>query len=299
MKGTHIVVRREMPHAVFAHSRRDGRLFFALPFGDQTLVGLARSAWDGDPDRVTPEPGEIEELTEGLGRLVEPWEPTEENLAWTYAGVHPLAAGTSKRGSPSRRHRLHREGPSHRFLTIVGGTYTTFRKMAEETVDAVCQTLGHPIPTSTDRVPFFGGGLRDRVLFREGLCESTQAVPNLPREAVDHLVGLYGRRCCEVIEVGLEKDEWRGPVAPGYPDFAAQVIYAVRAEDARHVDDVILRRLPMGLTGDRGAAGAEAVARLMGAELDWDEAKKREEVESFLDKLRTQKPFRPAKAPGS
>ncbi|MBI5016749.1 MAG: glycerol-3-phosphate dehydrogenase/oxidase [Deltaproteobacteria bacterium] len=290
MKGTHVAVPCTLGHAVFVHSRHDARLFFALPVGDVALVGLARSPSNADPDRVSPEPAEVEQLVDDLRRLVLSSEPRGPGVSWAYAGLHPLAAGTGKGGSPSRRHRLHLEGPSRRFLTIVGGTFTTFRKMAEETVDAVCQRVKHPIPTSTDRVPFFGGGFQDRVLFRENLCECMQAIPNLPRETVDHLVGLYGRRCCDVIDVALEDEALRRPIAPGYRDYAAQVVHAVRSEDARHIDDVILRRLQMGLSQDRGVAGAEAVARLMAPELGWSEATIRGEVERFRETIRRDTP---------
>jgi glycerol-3-phosphate dehydrogenase len=286
-KGVHVVVDADLHHAVFTSSPKDQRLFFSIPMEGLTLVGTTDTAWEDDPDEVAADREDVEYLLEGLGKLHTGRAFGPEDILWSYAGLRPLAL-LGKRGDPSslsRRHVLHREGPGGRFVSIVGGKYTTFRKMAEETVDEVCQILKRPVHCSTDRVPLFGGGLGDRVIFRESVYECTQRIPNLPRHVVDHLVGMYGRRCCHVIEVGLEHPEWREVVAPGYSDYKAQVIYAVREEDAHHLDDVILRRLRMGVSIDRGLSAAEAVAELMAEELGWDAATARQEVEAFRSRM--------------
>jgi glycerol-3-phosphate dehydrogenase len=282
-KGAHIVVDADLDHAVFTSSPRDQRLFFSLPLEDLTLVGTTDDDWEGNPDDVQPDQADVEYLLDGLRKLLPGRNFLRDDVLWSYAGLRPLAIQKNRRdpSSVSRRHVLHREGPKGRFLTIVGGKYTIFRKMAEEVMDAACRALKHRVAGTTDRVFLFGGGLRDRVIFRESLCESTQKIPNLSREAVEHLVSLYGRRASDVINLGIEDREWLGPVAPGYQDLRAQVIYAVRMEDAHHADDVILRRLRMGLAPDRGLSGAEAVARLMAAELSWDPGTLRQELEAF------------------
>ena len=98
----------------------------------------------------------------------------------------------------------------------------------------------------------------------------------------------------EVIELGLENESWRERISPDYPDYRAQVVYAVRHEDAHHVDDVVLRRLRMGISPDRGLSGAETVARLMGEELGWSEGAFQEELERFRDRVAAE--IHPARA---
>jgi len=286
-KGVHVVVDADLDHAVFTAAPRDERLFFSLPLEGLTLVGTTDTFWDGGSDAVVPADEDVEYLLEGLQKLLPGRRFTSADVLWGYAGLRPLAL-TGRRGAPStltRRHVLHREGPGGRFLTMVGGKYTTFRKMAEETVDAACQALGCKTSGSTDQAPLFGGGLKDKLIFRENLCECTQRIPNLPREAVDHLVSLYGRRCCDVIDVGLENPQWREPIGEGYRDFRAQVAYAVRREDAHHLDDVLLRRLRASVSLDLGSSAAETVARIMAEELGWDAAAERAEVERFRELL--------------
>jgi glycerol-3-phosphate dehydrogenase len=291
-RGAHVVLSCTSDHAIFASSRRDDRLFFVLPFEGLTIVGRTRGPWGQGGGDVYPEEDEVEDLLETLHGLMPGLADQADRPLWSYAGLHPLAAGGFRgRSALSRRHRLHREGSEARFLTIVGGSLTTYRRMAEETVDAACRLLNHPVPCSTDRVPFFGGGFKDRILFRESVMECTQRIPHLPREVLDHLVCLYGRRCYEVIAIGFEDEEWRQVVSPGYRDYKAQVLYAVRGEDAHHLDDVILRRLRMGSTADRGLAGAEEVSRLMAQELGWDEATRRREIEAFEERLAKERRF--------
>jgi len=282
-KGVHVVVDADLDHAVLTASPRDDRLFFTIPLEGLTLVGTTDTFWEGDPDQVAPAAEDVDYLLASLQKLLPGRRFGAEDVLWGYAGLRPLAL-TRRKGAPSsltRRHVLHREGPQGRFLTIVGGKYTTFRKMAEEAVDAACHILKRSVAGTTDHVPLFGGGLKDRIIFRENLCECTQRIPDLPREVVDHLVGIYGRRCCDVIEVGLGRTEWREAIAPGLLDLRAQVAYAVRREDAHHLDDVLLRRLRASVSLDLGLSAAPAVARLMADELGWDEAGQRAEVERF------------------
>ncbi|MDW7712615.1 MAG: glycerol-3-phosphate dehydrogenase/oxidase [Deferrisomatales bacterium] len=287
-KGVHVVVDADLDHAVFTSSPRDERLFFSLPLQGTTLVGTTDTFWKGSPEGAVPDPEDVAYLLDGLRKLLPGRNFQPSDVLWGYAGLRPLAL-THKKGSPSslsRRHVLHREGPEGRFLTLVGGKYTTFRKMAEDAVDAACRVLHFPVPSCTEQVPLFGGGLTDAVIFRENVCECTQKIPNLPREVVEHLVTLYGRRCCDVIDVGLERPEWREPLARGYRDYRAQVAYAVRREDAHHLDDVLLRRLRTAVSLDLGLSAAPEAARIMGEELGWDEGTRKQELERFREILK-------------
>lgn len=286
-KGAHIVVEADLGHAVLTASPEDERLFFTLPLEGLTLVGTTDTFWEGPPDEARPEAEDADYLLAGLRKLMPGRSFDRSDVLWGYAGLRPLALSESK-GAPStltRRHVVHREGPGGRFLTIVGGKYTTFRRMAEDVVDAACRALGVNRGCTTDRVPLFGGGLKDRVIFRENLCECTHRLPDLSRDTVEHLVTMYGRRCCDLIDVASREPYWRELIHPAYGDVRAQVAYAVRQEDAHHLDDVILRRLRMSVSPDLGRTAAEPVARIMARELGWDEGTIRAEVEAFLATL--------------
>ncbi len=282
-KGVHVAVSGSRNYALFSERTGDGQLRFSVPLAGFTLVGATSSPWEADPATATPEPRDVDALLDGALHLRTG--PGDTVALWAYAGVRPLAGQPAAGGRTllDPHHVLYRDGNGGRFLTLAGGKLTTYRRTAEEIVDEVCLGLGVSTESRTDRTPLYGGGTGDRTVFRESLCECTERIPNLPRRIVEHLVELYGRKCCRVLDLALANPGWEEPVAPGYRDFRAQIVYAVRTEHARRLDDVILRRLSTALSADRGTAAARPVAEAMGAELGWDASRVREEVERFHD----------------
>ncbi len=285
LKGCQVWIDTDLEAAVWAEVDPAEPPLLVLPRDGPAVAGWVQSPWDGDPAGVRPEPSDVERLAGRIREVLPGALARRGALLRAEAGVWavPRSREPGTLASLPCVRGVEEDLATPGFFTLLGGNLTLFRRLAEEGVDAACRHLGHKVPSSTDRVPLFGGGFRDRVIFRENLVECTERIPNLPRPVVDHLVGLYGRKCCEVIELGIEREEWRDKVAPGCPDYRVQVIYAVRREDARHLDDVLLRRLRVSLGPDRGLGAAEPVARLMAGELGWDEATVRAEVERFRE----------------
>lgn len=288
IKRTHIVVDMDLDQAVYGVFPDGNDPIICLPMLGLTLVGAAETPYSGDPGDAAPTQEEVDRLLSVLRKLLPTKNIQPEAVLWTYSCLKPFAVQKDASGmnSVSDRHIVYRDGKDGKFITVVGGKYTTFRKAAEEAVDAVCKILGRKTPCSTDKEPLFGGGIKDKLVFRENICECTEAIPHLPRETVNHLVNMYGRKCCDLIDLAMENKELLAPLAPGYRDCAAQVLYAVRNESAFHLDDVMLRRLSMGLAPDRGLSGAETVALIMGKELGWSQAELNQEIEKFTQIVR-------------
>ncbi len=252
-RGSHLVVRAERlggPSAALTvplpGSR--SRYVFALPQpGGLVYLGLtdepvAGPVPDEDPE---PSPAEVSQLLETVNRvLAEPL--TAADVVGSYAGLRPLVLPASAGTGPgdatadlSRRHLLSWEGD---VLTVVGGKLTTYRAMAEETVDAVGARLGRGARRSvTARLPLRGAAPR----------------PALARvDAPDRLVALYGTEAPVVAGLGAE------PVVEGRPETVGELRFAVRAEGARSVSDLLDRRTRIGLVPAdrvRAVAAAEAV----------------------------------------
>ncbi|WP_304999757.1 glycerol-3-phosphate dehydrogenase/oxidase [Geodermatophilus marinus] len=230
------------------------RYVFALPQpGGLVHLGLTDEpvpgpAGDDDP---RPSPQEVADLLATVNRvLADPL--TEADVLGSYAGLRPLVLPGGRRGRAagtppgatatadlSRRHLLAWDGP---VLTVVGGKLTTYRAMAEEAVDAVVARLGRGAARCrTPRLPLVGAAPRvalDRV-----------AAP--PR-----LVARYGTEAPLVAALGEE------PVVPGRPETVGELRFAVRAEAARTVADLLDRRVRLGLVPadrERAVPVAEAV----------------------------------------
>jgi glycerol-3-phosphate dehydrogenase len=111
-------------------------------------------------------------------------------------------------------------------------------------------------------------------------------VEGVGEDAFEQLAGRYGYTAHEVLAIAGERGELAQPILPGMPDLLAEATFAGRREQARSVTDVLLRRTRLGLTAARsllapGEQAPERVARALGAELGWDEARTAAEAERF------------------
>jgi glycerol-3-phosphate dehydrogenase len=228
------------------------RYVFALP-QDRGLVylGITDEPVTGpvpDDDPV-PGPAEVQQLLATVNQVLEvPLVPGD--LVGAYAGLRPLVLPASAGAGPgdatadlSRRHLLRWDGP---VLTVVGGKLTTYRAMAADAVDAVVVRLGRGARRSpTARLPLVGAapaGTLARV------------------DAPARLVRRYGTEAPVVAGLG------GGPVVEGRPETLGELRFAVRAEGARSVADLLDRRTRIGLVGAERAAAVDVAASVIRSE---------------------------------
>jgi len=141
-KGVHLLLPKlTQRHAIVFSNRRDGRIQLVVPWGDGSLVGATDTDFRGDPGAVRVERSDIEYLLTEVRALFPDASVSESDVIATTVGVRPLlhsdAATPSAR---SREHRIVRRGRN--LLSIAGGKYTTYRLIAQQTVDAVYDVLG-------------------------------------------------------------------------------------------------------------------------------------------------------------
>lgn len=262
-KGAHLVFSGVSPHALFAASPRDDRMFYILPFSGSLLVGTTDTSYSGDPDAAEATDEDAAYLRESAEEFFPGSSLFRSPPLFGYAGIRPLLRGkeTTESRLP-RKHGVFREGPGGRFITVAGGKMTTFRKMAEDAVDAACAALGRAAPCASRETPFpgeIGGGTEGAQAFARALTETFGASASL----CEHLVWLYGRRAKRALEIAGEAPGLARPLSPRSPDIAAQAVLAVREEWARTPEDVILRRIHLGTTINRGEEALADVGRLL------------------------------------
>jgi glycerol-3-phosphate dehydrogenase len=193
-----------------------GRFVFALPRPDGlVLAGLTDEPYEGDgiPDAPDVTAGEerflLETLSRALGRPL-----AAEDVVGRFAGLRPLLPGHGATADLSRRHSVTRDGDT---VTVVGGKLTTYRRMAQDAVDAISD-----VPCRTHHLPLVGAGVT-------------------PGGVPTRLVRRYGAEATQVAMLGTD------PVAPGIPALTGELRFAVEAEGALTVEDVLDRRLRLGL----------------------------------------------------
>jgi glycerol-3-phosphate dehydrogenase len=280
--GCHIVLpRRFAPEqtGITIPKTEDGRVLFVLPWLGGCLVGTT-----DEPTEVSDHPvasaGDIDYLLRHLERYFN-LQVRRCDITAAWSGLRPLVQdpGAIDTAKLARDHVVS-ASPSG-LITIVGGKWTTYRKMAQDTVDFAVRQAG--------LVP--GKGCRTEHLILRGgenyRPDAEQALAGefgLEPEVAQHLDRSYGDRAEEVIR--LCRGAFAERLAPGYPYLKGEVLYAVRREMALSAADLLARRLPLALLDIRGArVAAPVVLALMAGELSWDAQRlawERRDLESWL-----------------
>ena len=165
-------------------------------------------------------------------------------------------------------------------MAVAGGKYTTYRVMAADAVDVAVKELPEPVPPSrTQFVPLAGaGGFREVWADRDAIAADSGLDP----AAVVHLLRRHGALAYEVLDLVAADPSLGERVHPEAPYLAAEVVHAVSHEDARHLDDVLVRRTRLALeTRDGARSVAERVAHLVSPVLGWDADQARAEVAGY------------------
>jgi glycerol-3-phosphate dehydrogenase len=254
-QGIHLVFERSFLRgetAIMVPHTSDGRVMFAIPWHEHTLVGTTDTPIDGPSYDPPPFEQEIDFVLD-TASLYLSRPPTRSDILSVYTGIRPLvkAGGASKTSALSRDHTIHVD--SSGLLTIVGGKWTTYRRMAEDCVDHAI-TLGSlpEVECRTHNLKIHG--YDDEI---DGLSS----------------MGVYGSDAAAIHKLADEDPELAKPLDQALPYIAAEVIWAVRHEMARTVDDVLARRTrALFLNSGAAIAMAPVVAALMARELNQGEA---------------------------
>ncbi len=282
-KGVHLLVPRDRISSDTALVlRTDRSVLFVIPWGAHWIIGTTDTEWNLDRDHPSASRGDIAYLLEQVNATLR--EPlTEEDVVGVYAGLRPLVAREATDTTAlSREHVIRRPAPG--LVTVAGGKYTTYRVMARDAVDAAGEELGEAIDASrTDQVPLLGA---EGLTTARGRAHAHPSAHRIGAVAVEHLLERYGALALVLLDATAERPELAEPIegAPAY--LLVEAWYAVVAEGALHLDDVLTRRTRISIeTVDRGRAAAEPVAQAMADLLGWPGRRVRREVAHYLDRL--------------
>ncbi|MGY1804742.1 glycerol-3-phosphate dehydrogenase/oxidase [Blastococcus sp. SYSU D00922] len=275
-KGVHLVLPRSAidgAHLEEAGGTQAGLILrtptsvlFVIPWRDRWIVGTTDTPWRLDRDHPAASSADIDYILDQVNRvLVRPVAP--DDILGVYAGLRPLLAGESDETSRlSREHAVVTPVPG--LVLVAGGKYTTYRVMAEDAVDAAVAGLPGVPPSRTAHLPLVGAHRWEDV---RGAAETLAAASGLSKEAVERLLHRHGDRIGDVLDL-VRRDPSLGRPLTGAPDYlAAEVVHAVTAEGALHLDDVLTRRTRISIeTEHRGVESAPDVARLMASVHGWE-----------------------------
>ncbi|MEA2142110.1 MAG: glycerol-3-phosphate dehydrogenase, partial [Solirubrobacteraceae bacterium] len=277
-RGTHLTVAQErLPLAAGAIVPAGKRTIFVLPWLGRTLIGTTDADYEGELDHIAPSAEDIDYLLGATNKFFET-EITPEELTGAYAGVRPLISTGDPKKSVDISRRAELYETSSGMLTITGGKLTTFRRMAKHVVDRLVERDGRDAPCRTHEIP----------LGMEATPEDLPAMEGVEEDTYKLLAHRYGHAARAVLDLAEEREELRARIVPDLPDLLAEVVIAARAEQAASVGDVMLRRTRLGLLAApevcaEDSEPARAVARVLGAELGWDDARVDSELAAWRE----------------
>ncbi len=285
-KGVHIVVPREAVQADTGMIvRTDKSVLFFIPWGERWIVGTTDTDFSGDRAEPAVTEDDVDYILANANRvLARPLDRSDVIAA--YAGLRPLVAAAAGPKGAKPTTKLSREHvvdvPVPGLASIAGGKFTTYRLMARDVVDAAVAGLGREVPASvTDQVPLIGADGLAAVRAGAGRLAEDYGVP---RPAVEHLLDRYGTLAADVLDLTRADQGLAEPLADGHPYLRAEVAYAVVAEDALHVEDVLMRRMRLFIeSADSGTGVAAEVSSIMGRLLGWSRRRRAAENRRYAE----------------
>ena len=262
-QGVHIVLDQKFlpgSAAMIVPRTEDGRVVFAIPWHHHTLVGTTDTPRDAASLEPVPLDHEIEFLLATIGKYLQ-GEPQPSHVLSAFAGLRPLVrrAAAKSTASLGRDHQVRAE-PSG-LVSMLGGKWTTYRKMAEDCVDQ-CIALA-------------------------GLTHVACETESLPIRSADALslqdrLDCYGDDAPQLRELIASDPAYAKPLDSALPYTVGEVVWAVRHEMARTVEDVLSRRLRILLLDAAAAVrAAPRVAELVANELGHNVSWAQRQVEQF------------------
>ena len=288
-KGVHLVFSREtlkLGHdAVVLPETEDKRILFIVPWESRAIFGTTDTG-SGDLDHPTASREDIAYLLRHLNRYLSA-HITQEDIVSVYSGYRPLLESRSSEHSTAKLSRTHAvlQSPSG-LVTIVGGKLTTYRRMAQDTVDVLNKRDGKPTRHLTQKLLLHGSAgwpdVRHELEVKGGAL-------GLSAATIEHLGHSYGSDATAILSLIEANPSLAALLIEDLPYIQAEVIHACRHEMALTPDDILARRTSITLLDrQRGLGIVDEVARLMAKEHGWSDAQQKALEEDYRQSIEQQ-----------
>ncbi len=282
-KGSHIIVGKfdgAPKDAIYVEAAADGRPIFIIPWNDQYLIGTTDIRYDDDLDDIRVTKAEVEYLLSETNRVFPDARLRKADVHYMYAGVRPLPyQEEGPESAITRRHiiRVNKKVAAG-LISIIGGKLTTYRNLAEQTVDKIAKLKRLKLPkcrTSDTLLPGASGIERAE--------EDLRATQLLSEQGIARLLSIYGGRASAVCELCRSEPDHARTIDRAGAVLAAEVVFAIREEFAKSLADIVFRRCMVGLDHDQGRPLYTAIADIASGEFGWDDREKSRQLDELVD----------------
>jgi glycerol-3-phosphate dehydrogenase len=288
-KGVHLVLSKDDikvgDSAIVLPETEDKRILFIVPWESRIIFGTTDTG-TGDLDHPTASADDISYLLKYLNRYLNV-NLTEKDIISTYAGYRPLMKPRNSNNSTAKLSRSHSvlQSPSG-LISIVGGKLTTYRRMAQDTMDVINRRDGVKPIHPTQSLPLQGSAAWP-VVKRE-LTQRGHTL-GLQDAVIEHLGHNYGSEALNILDLIQENPSLATALIAELPYIQAEVIHACRHEMAMTPYDILARRTSITLEDrHQGLNTVDTVADLMAQELNWSSTQQQEMSYAFQAAMQRQ-----------
>jgi len=255
-KGIHLLVPKLSEQALFVQARADHRMIFLLPWGDSSLIGTTESSDLSSLDDVWANEQEVDYLLSETNRMFPVARVRPADIVATYAGARPLLAFSGSSTQASREHRI--EMDRFGLVSVLGGKFTTARRMAAQAVDLIVTRKRFMVERSlTDQISLVEPA-QPVVLDRW-----QDAARRIEPELLARLLATYGAGAFHLLRLLEFEPSLYQLVCPHHEQIQAELVYAIEQELACTVSDLLIRRTPMAFSSCQGLDALSTVADLL------------------------------------
>lgn len=260
-QGTHLVFDKEVfdsEHAILVPETSDGRVLFILPWHDKIVVGTTDVKVDTPSLAPQAQPEEIDFILATLNAYGTS-QVTRKDIRSVFCGQRPLVKPTNAKNTAkiSRKHEIIET--KNGLITMVGGKWTIYRRMGQDTINYIEEKLTTKTNSKTENLHLFG---------------YTTIPENYPLSS-------YGAEVNKIKLIQAELNNYE-LLHPKLPYFQAEVIYQIRHEHVRNIEDILMRRTrAIYLDANAALESARLVAHLMANELGFDNTWQEQQLANF------------------
>jgi glycerol-3-phosphate dehydrogenase len=265
-QGIHLILKKDFlpgDYAIMVPHTSDGRVMFAVPWHNHVIVGTTDTLLESRSLEPVALDSEVDFVLKTAGQYLVR-QPERKDVLSVFAGLRPLAKPDEEKKATREISRGHRILISvSGLITIIGGKWTTYRKMAEDTIDKAVML----------------GGLTERECITHHLPVHGY---RMDIDAYNDPLAFYGLDKEHVLSISDEEKRYNGWISEKLQIHKSQVAWAVRKEWARTVEDILARRTrALFLDARESVRIAPEVAGLMAKELDMKKKWAKQQVEAF------------------
>lgn len=277
----------------------DGRVMFFLPWQGKVLAGTTDVPLEKIPENPTPTEADIQDILQELQHYIK-FPVRREDVLSAWSGIRPLVRDPRVKSSSNgtenlvRNHLLFTSETG--LTTISGGKWTTYRQMAEETIDEAVKVHNLTAKPTVTKQLILAGGENFDVTVAPRLSQKY----HVDAELAEHLAANYGSRAPLILELFQKDQANQLPVALAsktaeatyenfaYPFTVAELKYSLKYEYTRTPIDFLCRRSRLAFLDSKAALKAvDGVVQVIGDEFNWDDAKRAEEKKKTEEFIKT------------